>query len=78
MDSNSEDNTYFRLYCRFLLFRMNLVVEVDGGYHNEPEQGQYDEGRTYELSELNIKVIRFTNQEILENTDLFCKRFQNT
>jgi very-short-patch-repair endonuclease len=53
----------------FFCLECNLVVEVDGDYHNEREQKEYDEGRTYELGELNIKVIRFTNREVLENLD---------
>jgi very-short-patch-repair endonuclease len=53
----------------FFCLECNLVVEVDGDYHNETEQKQYDEGRTYALAELKIKVIRFTNQEVLENLD---------
>jgi len=44
-----------------------LVIEVDGGYHNRKAQQEYDEGRTYELSKLNLKVIRFTNREVREN-----------
>jgi very-short-patch-repair endonuclease len=53
----------------FFCLECNLVVEIDGNHHNEREQKEYDEGRTYELGELNIKVIRFTNQEVLENLD---------
>jgi very-short-patch-repair endonuclease len=53
----------------FYCAERSLVIEIDGGYHNEPEQKQYDEGRTFELEELNVKVIRFTNKEVLENID---------
>ena len=61
----------------FFCLEANLVIEVDGGYHNEIEQKQYDEGRTYELSELNIKVIRFTNKEVIENIDFVLKEISN-
>ena len=61
----------------FFCLECNLVVEVDGDYHNEIEQRQYDEGRTYELSELNIKVIRFTNEEVIENIDFVLKEISN-
>lgn len=57
----------------FFCLECNLVVEVDGEYHNEREQKQYDEGRTYELNELNVKVIRFTNREVLKNIDFVLK-----
>src|SRR3970040_1177090 len=52
----------------------NLVVEVDGGYHNLREQKEYDKGRTYELNGLEIKVIRFTNQEVLENMEFVLQK----
>ena len=51
----------------FFCLECNLVIEVDGDYHNTIEQAQYDEGRTYELNELKVKVIRFTNREVLSN-----------
>jgi very-short-patch-repair endonuclease len=51
----------------FFCLECNLVIEVDGDYHNTIEQAQYDEGRTYELSGLKVKVIRFTNREVLSN-----------
>ena len=61
----------------FFCLECNLVVEVDGDYHNEREQKEYDEGRTYELGELNIKVIRFTNREVLENLGFVLKEISN-
>ena len=53
----------------FYCLECNLIVEVDGAYHHSIEQRQYDEGRTFELSEFKIKVIRFTNQEVIEHID---------
>jgi very-short-patch-repair endonuclease len=61
----------------FFCLECNLVVEVDGDYHNEREQKEYDERRTYELGELDIKVIRFTNQEVIENLDFVLKEISN-
>ena len=31
---------------------VNLVIEVDGAYHNEQEQKSYDEGRSNFLNEI--------------------------
>ena len=53
----------------FYCHEANLVVEVDGEYHNDSEQRAYDENRTYHLKELRIKVIRFTNSEVINNLD---------
>ncbi|MDP4265798.1 MAG: endonuclease domain-containing protein [Bacteroidota bacterium] len=50
-------------YCK----ELNLVIEIDGGYHEIEEQKEYDDNRTFELNELGIQVIRFTNDEILND-----------
>jgi len=51
----------------FYCHEKKLVVEVDGGYHNEQEQKEHDEARTQIINEYGITVIRFTNDEILNN-----------
>lgn len=48
-------------YCHELKF----VIEVDGGIHNTVDQKEYDKGRTFELNTNGIKVIRFTNDEVI-------------
>ena len=53
----------------FVCLSKKLVVEVDGGYHNNPEIQKLDNIKTDILNELGYKVIRFTNEEVLINTD---------
>ena len=53
----------------FYCHECRLIVELDGKYHNVKEQIQYDNGRTYELNELKIKVMRFTNEEVVKNLE---------
>jgi len=48
-------------YCHSL----KLVVEIDGEIYQE--QKEYDELRTEFLESLGLSVIRFTNEEVLEN-----------
>lgn len=60
----------------FYCHECKVIVEVDGNYHNFIEQRQYDQGRTYELSELKIKVIRFTNREIIEDIDFVLEKIR--
>ena len=46
----------------------SLIVELDGGYHNN--RGAYDNRRTEWLErKRNCKVIRFRNEEIFKNLD---------
>lgn len=52
----------------FVFLEKQLVVEIDGGYHSEVEQKEYDEARTNYLAETGFTVIRFTNEEVLQQT----------
>lgn len=51
----------------FYCHELKLVIEVDGGYHLQKEQTDYDQGRSFELEELGIKVLRFKNDEVLND-----------
>ena len=50
-------------YCN----KKRLVIEIDGGYHFDKEQQFLDEDRTIWLERHGVKVIRFTNDEVLGN-----------
>ncbi|MFC2505018.1 MAG: leucine--tRNA ligase, partial [Capnocytophaga ochracea] len=53
----------------FVCLSKRLVIEVDGGYHTDYTQQGLDEGRAEELKQLGFEVIRFTNEEVLNNLD---------
>lgn len=53
----------------FYCHEKHLVIELDGDIHDLPEQIEYDEDRTYELEELGVIVIRFTNNEVEKGFD---------
>jgi len=61
----------------FACLSKQLVIEVDGGYHNKPEIQELDKFRTEILESLGYKVIRFTNEEVLTNTDSVLQTIQN-
>ena len=52
----------------FICIPKRLIVEVDGGYHETDDQKAYEEERTKKLNELGFEVIRFTNDEVINNT----------
>jgi very-short-patch-repair endonuclease len=58
-----------RFIADFYCHEARLVIEVDGEIHNDSYSQEYDEGRTFELKEFDVRVIRFTNQEILSSLD---------
>jgi very-short-patch-repair endonuclease len=52
-------------YCHEAL----LVIEIDGSIHQNDIVTERDEGRELEISKLGIKVVRFTNEQILNDID---------
>lgn len=51
----------------FYCHQLKLIIEVDGQYHNAPEQIKKDDERTQSLQDNGMKIIRFTNCEIENN-----------
>ena len=51
-----------------------LVIEVDGGYHSEPQQQQEDVIRENYLERMGYHVMRFSNEEVLFNIDSVIKQ----
>lgn len=52
----------------FVCLSKQLIVEVDGGYHFIGDQPTSDEQRTAYLESFGYHVIRFTNEEVLADT----------
>ena len=53
----------------FVALNSKLVIEVDGAYHNNAEQMEADKLRSDFLNEAGFKVLRFTNEQVLQDTD---------
>ncbi|NGY37393.1 endonuclease domain-containing protein [Flavobacterium sp. XN-5] len=49
----------------FYCHQHQLIIEIDGGYHNSLEQIEKDQERTNFLSFQGLKVVRFTNEQVL-------------
>ncbi len=50
--------------------KAKLALEVDGGQHYSDEQVEVDKKRSTYLNKLRVKVIRFTNLDVLKNIDV--------
>ncbi|MGF2411155.1 MAG: DUF559 domain-containing protein, partial [Ferruginibacter sp.] len=48
----------------FVCLEKRLIVEIDGGYHNEADQIKFDTARESWLAEQGFTMIRFTNDEV--------------
>ena len=53
----------------FVCLSYRLIIEIDGGYHLDGEQPEKDAERTKHLAEQGFTVLRFTNEEVLHDTD---------
>ncbi|MFN6327988.1 MAG: leucine--tRNA ligase [Chitinophagales bacterium] len=51
----------------FICLEQKLIIEVDGGYHTQTKE--YDDARTAVLNELGYRVIRFTNEEVINDIE---------
>ena len=70
------DGFYFRrqhpikyFIADFYCAKADLIVEVDGGVHNDPDAQEWDINRTAELEKSGITVIRFTNEEVFNDIE---------
>jgi very-short-patch-repair endonuclease len=54
----------------FYCHPLRLVIEVDGEIHNTKENKEYDDNRTVEFESYGITVLRFTNDEVLNNIEM--------
>jgi ATP-dependent DNA helicase RecG len=62
----------------FVCLEKNLIIEVDGGYHNSAEQVEADNLRTQILNEIGFKVIRFTNEQVINNLNFVLENITET
>ena len=53
----------------FICHSAKLVVELDGGQHNEPEDIAYDRRRTAWLGTQGYRVLRFWNNDVTGNAE---------
>ena len=61
-----RQHPYLDFVLDFVCLERNLIVEVDGGQHLENE---HDQGRDRRLQEAGFHVLRFWNNQVLQETD---------
>ncbi|AKV69367.1 endonuclease domain-containing protein [Microcystis panniformis] len=64
------DHFIVDFYCPSL----KLVIEIDGDTHFTDEGKAYDKERTARLESYGLKVIRFTNSQVLRNFEAVCEQ----
>ena len=59
-------------YCH----ELKLVIEIDGGIHLTKENREYDIDREVTLNVFGIEIIRFSNDQIIKETDFVIERIK--
>jgi very-short-patch-repair endonuclease len=65
---------YFADFCSL---EARLIIEVDGGQHDEPRQRRCDQERTRWLEGAGFRVIRFWDPEVLKETESVIDRIRS-
>ncbi|HSX25190.1 MAG TPA: endonuclease domain-containing protein [Candidatus Andersenbacteria bacterium] len=58
----------------FYCVELKLVIEIDGDSHFTDEAQAYDKERTEYFNECEIRVLRFTNTEVMKNINEVLER----
>jgi len=53
-----------------------LAIEIDGGQHFEERNISKDKIRDEQLRELKIKILRFTNLDVLKNINSVIRKIE--
>ncbi len=58
----------------FYCHRAMVVIEIDGSQHSSREVAEADKARDEYMAGLGLKVLRFTNDEVLKDIDGVAER----
>jgi uroporphyrinogen-III synthase len=65
-----------RYIVDFYCPEIRLIVELDGGVHDQPEQVKWDEIRDRRLLKLGYKILRVPNEDVLTDPEWFPERIR--
>ncbi len=65
-----------RFIADFVCFEKRLIIELDGGQHNQ--NAEHDQQRTEILKSKGFIVLRFWNNDVLNNIDGVLQEIENT
>ncbi len=60
----------------FVCLEKNVIIEIDGSYHNTEEQQKFDLAREEWLKENGFTMIRFTNDEVINNVSAVLQKIR--
>ncbi len=68
----------WKFIADFYCHEVRLVIEIDGGIHLRSENKEYDISRDIILKDFKIEILRFTNDEVIDETDLVIEKIKRT
>ena len=64
------DNYIVDFYCAAL----GLVIEIDGEQHHSDGGRKYDSERDAVLASYGLKILRFSNRDVMDNFEAICNK----
>ena len=61
----------------FYCHKCQLAIEVDGEIHLKQEIQEYDSARASDIEKLGIKILRFTNDEVINDIENVLNKILN-
>lgn len=68
----------WKFIADFYCHEVKLVIEIDGAIHSLFENKEYDISRDIILKEFQIEILRFTSDEVINETNLVIERIKST
>ena len=68
----------WKFIADFYCHEVKLVIEIDGGIHLRSENKEYDISREIILKEFQIEILRFTNDEVINEPGLVIEKIKRT
>ena len=68
----------WKFIADFYCHEIKLIIEIDGGIHLSSEKKEYDISRDITLNDLGIEIIRFTNDQVINETSKVIEEIKRT
>ena len=66
-----------RYIVDFYCPEIRVIIEIDGGVHDQPGQAKWDEERNNRLLDLGYKLLHIHNDDVLEDPEWFTERIRS-
>ena len=68
----------WKFIADFYCHEIKLIIEIDGGIHLSSEKKEYDISRDITLNDLGIEIIRYTNDQVINETSKVIEEIKRT